>query len=79
MDSQHIYFLACIGGLVVQDIDKINSNVMYCNKHSKPVPMLLCRVFDGITIGYYCVSCYGFVPINNPEISLIKKLMAKQQ
>ncbi len=75
MASQHILFLACIGGLVVQDTDKITANVMYCKKHPKPVPMLPCMVFDGITVGYYCVSCYSFLPIDNPEIEVIKRLL----
>ena len=52
--------------------------VLYCYKHSKPRPMLPCKVFDGVTVGYYCVSCYDFVPIQNPEIDLIKRLIMKE-
>jgi len=40
--------------------------------------MLACKVFDGVTVGYYCVYCYDFVPVQNPEIELIKKLFVKE-
>lgn len=53
--------------------------VRYCNKHSEPVFMLSCNVFDDITVGYYCVACFDFVPTNNPEIDLIKKLVMNKR
>lgn len=37
--------------------------------------MLSCKVLDGVTVGYYCASCYDFVPIQNPEIDLVKKFV----
>jgi hypothetical protein len=46
----------------------------YCNNHSEPLPLFPCKIFDDITIGYYCVSCDDFVPSHNPEIGIIKKL-----
>jgi hypothetical protein len=52
--------------------------VRYCNKHSEPVFMLSCNVFDDITIGYYCVFCFDFVPVNNPELDLLKKLVVNK-
>ena len=36
--------------------------------------MFSCKVFDGVTIGYFCVFCFNFVPRSAPEIDLIKKL-----
>lgn len=41
--------------------------------------MLPCKVFDGVTVGYYCVFCYGFLPVDNAEVDLIKKFMVKQE
>ncbi len=58
----------------MQDIDS-SMKITYCKKHPKPAPMLPCRIFDGVIVGYYCVSCYSFVNKHNPEIDLIKKLV----
>ncbi len=60
--------------MVVQDIDR-DMKIAYCKKHPKPAPMLPCRIFDDVLVGYYCVSCYSFVHIHNPEIDLIKKFV----
>ncbi len=46
----------------------------YCSNHSEPLPLFPCKIFDGITVGYYCVSCDDFVPTHNPEIGVIKRL-----
>jgi hypothetical protein len=48
--------------------------IHYCNNHSEPLPSFPCKIFDGITVGYYCVSCDEFVPSRNPEIGVIKRL-----
>ncbi len=64
----------------MMDLDMArDKRVRYCNKHSNPVLMLSCNVFDGITVGYYCVSCFDFVPIRNPAIDLLKKLVMKNE
>lgn len=46
----------------------------FCHKHSEPLPLFPCKIFDGIIVGYYCVSCDDFVPTYNPEIGVIKRL-----
>ncbi len=48
--------------------------IHYCNNHSEPLPLFPCKIFDGITVGYYCVSCDEFVPAHSPEIGVIKRL-----
>jgi hypothetical protein len=53
---------------------EIMSKTYYCNKHSELTPLFPCKIFDGITVGYYCVSCDDFVPTYNPEIGVIKRL-----
>lgn len=50
--------------------------IQYCNNHSEPTPLFPCKIFDGITVGYYCVSCDDFVPTHSPEIDVIKKLFS---
>lgn len=71
-----MHFLTCIGWLLLQVRE---NSIRYCKKHTKPVPMLPCKVFDGVTVGYYCVFCYGFLPVDNAEVDLIKKFMVKQE
>ena len=49
-----------------------------CNKHGEPVPMFLAVIdfhFHKIKIGYYCIKCHNFIPINNPEIEFYGKLL----
>ena len=53
----------------------VMEKIQYCNEHSEPIPLFPCKIFDGIIVGYYCVSCDNFVPTHNPEISVIKKLV----
>lgn len=49
-----------------------------CKKHGKPVPMFPAVVDFGthkILVGYYCMKCHNFVPENNPEIEVYKKML----
>lgn len=61
----------------MQNIEDLK--VRYCKRHSEPLLMFPCKVFDGVTVGYYCVACYNFVPQNNPELDLIKKLVVAKK
>jgi hypothetical protein len=51
----------------------------YCDKHLELTPLFPCKIFDGIIVGYYCVSCDDFVPTHNPEIGVIKNLFSKRR
>jgi len=53
--------------------------IHYCNKHSELTPLFPCEIFDGIVVGYYCISCDNFVLTHNPEIGIIKNLFSKQR
>lgn len=46
-----------------------------CRKHAKPAAMFPCRVFDDIRVGYFCVYCFNFVPVDNPEIEVLRAVM----
>ncbi|MEE8132320.1 MAG: hypothetical protein V3T40_01955 [Nitrososphaerales archaeon] len=53
-----------------------------CGRHDKPIPMFPAVIdfhLQKLFIGYYCIYCHNFIPKNNPEIDVYKKMLAETE